>query len=618
MSSRGVDMGELLRVLDEVDDEDAFERLAHERPELFGDEMVGHLREISAAEELGAAFEPMLELVEGVRARRAGVLQRYEEAMRERKQEEDELASTAEEAAALLREHPCEETIERGEEVVRAARSRGHVLVAANLHAALAHAYHARVDGDAVENLEWAVRHAGAAAVGSPDAYVRAERESNLGALVAMRKIGDPAENVEQGLDILRGAWRRLDGDAPAGLRATVLTNLVRTLQVRQRGDRLENLREARELSAEAAALRAQGRKDRNWAITTINLAGIVLDLFVQGEAELEEAEATYREVIDAGGDLDSPDLLGVAHAGLGSGRRKAAGKIAREEDREVVGPGDPLPPGERETEHLVVARSNLERACRLLDPAANREELGKAMNELAMVLGALGDKEGELETLRRALELQDPNLTPAQCLFSGFRLGSLLAERGEWELSAKAFSVALRGADLGLHSRLENSDREMEMREAGNLGRWAAFALAKAGELEQAVLALEDGRGREITRRLGAGVDEDQLAAAPEDLRERYLAARQRLAVTGLGSGADPAVASCRRRWPRSGRSRGSRASPSGFAGRTSLPRWSPPGRSCTSIRPPSGRCPSRSRADPTASTSRPGSSRRQPATTW
>jgi hypothetical protein len=109
-------------------------------------------------------------------------------------------------------------------------------------------------------------------------------------------------------------------------------------------------------------------------------------------------------------------------------------------------------------------------------------------------------------------------------CKEVGWRVGALLSKRGEWDGAATAFAAALAGADLTLNARIDTTARQKEIQGAGNLHRWAAYALAQAGDPEAAALAHDGGRARELQRRLGVSdSNEPTLARVPAELREHY-----------------------------------------------------------------------------------------------
>ena len=130
---------------------------------------------------------------------------------------------------------------------------------------------------------------------------------------------------------------------------------------------------------------------------------------------------------------------------------------------------------------------------------------------------------------------------------------------------AAATFAKAVEAADFTFHARLDTADRIDEIQRSGNLTRWASFAIARAGDNEGAALTLENGLTRELRRRLGVGVEEDQLTQLPSEARGDYRGGSRRAVcssfrrrVTGSCS-SFPTSRDCDSRpaWPRGFRHR-------------------------------------------------------------
>ena len=83
---------------------------------------------------------------------------------------------------------------------------------------------------------------------------------------------GDPAQNIEQAISLMRAGLAELDGSEDLHLRTTLQTNLATALLRRERGDRAENLREGIELCERALEYRSPERDGNDWAYTQLNL----------------------------------------------------------------------------------------------------------------------------------------------------------------------------------------------------------------------------------------------------------------------------------------------------------------------------------------------------------
>ncbi|HEY6730769.1 MAG TPA: CHAT domain-containing protein [Solirubrobacterales bacterium] len=89
---------------------------------------------------------------------------------------------------------------------------------------------------------------------------------------------------------------------------------------------------------------------------------------------------------------------------------------------------------------------------------------------------------------------------------------------------------------------------REQEAKSTLNLTRWAAFAIAAAGEVSEALTILESGRARDLRLRLEPGeAGAEELSELPHELRARYEAATDELARSPLGQASAAAARSLR-----------------------------------------------------------------------
>ncbi len=90
------------------------------------------------------------------------------------------------------------------------------------------------------------------------------------------------------------------------------------------------------------------------------------------------------------------------------------------------------------------------------------------------------------------------PTNAPNDCEEVAGSLGWLLAEQNDWQGAATAFLTAVRAADVVYQSRKTAESRMAQLGQAPTLPRWAAYALVRAGRVEQAVEVLENARARE------------------------------------------------------------------------------------------------------------------------
>jgi tetratricopeptide (TPR) repeat protein len=303
---------------------------------------------------------------------------------------------------------------------------------------------------------------------------------------------------------------------------------------VREHGSRSENLRNARHHCEAALGLRTPQGDREEWADSELVLSDILQGLVRLGEATPAEAEAAAQRILENAADLfDSGYPIARVQAGLADAQLTDAA-IAEQE-------GD----AHRRIRALTAAEEHMGRAMAAIDGEGDqRPLLGRLLARRAEVFDGLGRPDAAIEAGTRALEILRPESDAGQCRQAAFTLGSLLATRREWPAARAAFEDGLCAASLAFHARLDTAKREQELERRGNLHRWAAFAIARSGDLERAAVVLEDGRAHELRRRLEPGEGGDALAGLPDVLADTYRRARAALAAAPLG---DPSIAPSR-----------------------------------------------------------------------
>ena len=188
------------------------------------------------------------------------------------------------------------------------------------------------------------------------------------------------------------------------------------------------------------------------------------------------------------------------------------------------------------DTALLASAAEHLQMAADLSPVDRDPIRRGRVLADLAAVLQTLGRHPEAIAAGSEAIEILTPESDPVGCASVGGTLGGLFAAEARWEEAASAFRSALKASELSFHSRLDTVAREEETQRAGNLHRWAAYSLARAGHIEEAALALENGRTRELRRRFGSLYLDERLAELPTNYRDAYDAAAARLSASPLG----------------------------------------------------------------------------------
>lgn len=519
----------------EADGLTEFRELVEAHPEVLGEEVESELREQANQDGPGPFFAAVAQLVQDARTdpgeawnRYSGVVNRLEDAARE-------FEPGLRAIAVANDERRFDEVIALCDAALPRAGEAGVGSIFGDLHEWRAGALMNSPSGDRAENIEEAIHSYSEAfrlAVGHEQSALRA---MHLGGAFLARIREDRAENIEEGIRLLRIALAELDDQCAAETWAIVRTNLALALFRRQRGERVANLKEAADLCRAALSYRSPERDGFDWAHTQLNLGEILEHLSRLDEARVEEAEEAYLTVIEHADELREEWLLGAAHRSLARIRLRT-GKRTPEEHTDAALAGREVAD---DRELIEDARDHLKAARDLMHDARDPLQLGYVLNELAGVLAELEEFDESIEIGREALQILRPTSAPHECVSVGGRLGDQLAQRDSWPESADAFRDGVAAAELSFQARLETESREQDLSTAGNLARFASFAIARIDEPLEAALVLETGRARELRRRLGPGDAEmERLAALPDEIATAYRSVAAELALAPIGLG--------------------------------------------------------------------------------
>jgi CHAT domain-containing protein len=429
-------------------------------------------------------------------------------------------------------------------------------------------AYKSRIRGGRAENLEEAIRcYAAALEVYTEAAFPLdwALVQNNLGNAYSDRVRGERAANVEQAIDCYKAALRvRTRAALPLEWAATRL-NLGAAYIERVRGDRGENVERAIACYEEALEVYTRDALPLQWASAQNNLgsAYVARQRGEPGE-NLERALLCYQSTLEVYTRETLPADWARMQSNLGNtffGRIR--GDKAENVERAIAYTSAALEVYTREAYPLdwALGQTNLGRAyvARIVgDRGANLDQalacytaaLGvytrdEAPREWARVQQNLGEAYAEQagvttgrsdELLRQAIECYEAALgvQTRDAGAAGYRLTNLLlaearAGRGEWEAAHTAYTEARSAEELLLALSAGARGQDALLREGRDAGTREAYALARLGRLEEALLAVERGRGRALAEmRALAAADPERIEDTGR--RERYRAARQRL----------------------------------------------------------------------------------------
>jgi CHAT domain-containing protein len=315
----------------------------------------------------------------------------------------------------------------------------------------------------------------------------RSGRLLNVAVALGMQVDGEHRARVNRSAELLREALTLVDDTAEPARAAILRTNLALALLQGAGDEELPALREALSLCELALSYRSPERNAEDWAYTEINRGAVIERLAAAGEAQLGDARTAYDAVIARAGEV-SGEL--VAHARLNLLCMSFAEARREDEDTDDA----------YRTEHadLVIALAGE----LLADANALPLTRGRALRRLG---GIHRDRE-EVPPARVALEeavklVDGADLHELQQ--AAWDLAALESEEARWPAAASAYRHALSAADALINGPADRVERLGRASDAGRLSRWAANAFVMLGELEEAVITLENGRTRELSRQL-------------------------------------------------------------------------------------------------------------------
>ena len=423
-----------------------------------------------------------------------------------------------------------------GDRLVTKTAELGMLPMEAEVAVRTAALHWARTDGDRGANLErcrvlleraiWIMERDLDSV--SREMYVDALLE--LGAVMGERRAGDHALNQDRATALQRQVLEHTTREQNGRVWAMAHTNLGLSLLEREhvaesnvedqdevRARQQSWLNEAIWHFEQALAYRSFERDPFDWAHTQINL----------GLAYTRRHDGGRRENLHRAVEHYGRALRGFeghpAHGSQALGNRASARlDIAMLEDTSA----------EERTELLTAAAADARRAIHMVGAEGSGVTAGRRWWQLGQVLAAEERMTEELlYVVRRALAELTPETAPKECRQAGWRLGELAAEAGNWEVAAEAYEQAAVGAANAISGRATRNARFTEIERSGNLFRWAAYSLIRAGNPERAVEIIELGRARELA--LWLQRDEAELRplldAAPA-LAGRFVELRHRI----------------------------------------------------------------------------------------
>ncbi|MCG9884536.1 MAG: CHAT domain-containing protein, partial [Cyanobacteria bacterium] len=279
----------------------------------------------------------------------------------------------------------------------------------------------------------------------------------------------------------------------------------------RIRGERAENLEQA--ITAYQRALEVYTRKafPENWATTQNNLANAYRNRIrgEQGE-NLEQAITASEQALEVHTREAFPENWAMHQNNLAN----AYGDRIR---------------GER-AENLEQAITAYERALEVRTRESFPKDWAMTQNNLAnaycnRIRGERADNLNlAIAAYKRALEVYTREAFPKECRRTSGLLGYLHSDLQNWDAATQAYEQALAAAEDLYQACTLLDSQAGELKETADLPRRAAYAYAKAGQLDKALETIERGRARGLSETLRRDrADLAQLQQQRPNLFDRY-----------------------------------------------------------------------------------------------
>lgn len=534
---------ELLLSVFDIANVNEFESHLEQHPRLTNAATIAQLAHYARDPGLGAPFRDLADLLAADAADRPAAWRRFRATVESRDTLVAQLNEEAQAIRTLLVGGHTGQALTRSEAALTAAQDAGLPLSAGEFHALHARAVTQKPDLDRASLMNAAIAEYEQALRLTQHSGQAAEIRMQIALANAQNPTGDASERIAASLSMLRDILETLDPVTPPDTVALIQTNLASALLRHHHGpDRVGELQEARELCVAALTQRSPRRDPYDWAHTQLNLAGALEQLAALGHGTPQEAIDAYSEIIDEGEHIPERWLVGFAHFSLG----RLYNHAANPNPQQIVRASETKTPTPEPEEMLPLALEHLREA--LPDTAQAPEPLHHAhtLAELANVEDQVGERRYAIAHGREALQIMTIDSDPSGCARAAGQLAGTFAAEGDWHEAADSYRLAVRARELIFHARLETSTREADIRNQGNLARWAAFALAKTGALAEAALTLENGKTRELRRRFAFQEDSAQsLAGLPRELAGEYRELMKDIAAAPLGA---PAAGTMRR----------------------------------------------------------------------
>lgn len=395
------------------------------------------------------------------------------------------------------------------------------------------------LDGHRAQNLEFAIEaylEGFQTAKATPNQSFTAEYAQRLAVAYGERLLGDQLEDLPKSEQILVELLGALP-ETERSLIAMTENNLAVVL-LREVGEEpLIRLKRARVLCLQALRYRRLSLDPIDWAFSQLTLGDIEKSIATLENRSLIGALRAYKKVCGAAARIRSKHLVAAAYHRLARLRLELLNATSH-------GPGSQPQTRSKgiDTRNLLGdALAELDQALRTSD---NPYLTALIQIDVSQAFKKAGRISESIEIGFAALSHIQPTVDPGNCQIISQSLGDTLALLGRWRESADMFLLSVDSCERLLRAKVNSLTREAEARRAGNVYRWAAFALARDGRTDRAIEVLELGRARELRDREPLSATElAKLSGLPHELLTRFDSANSELSAAPFGSAASAAL---------------------------------------------------------------------------
>jgi CHAT domain-containing protein len=381
-------------------------------------------------------------------------------------------------------------------------------------HNNLANAYINRIKGDRIENFEMAI----VCCESALEIYTKNTlpmdwtiTQNNLANAYSQRIRGDRAENIEKSIACHTSILEVRKKDVVPVDWAITQTNLAAVYRDRIKGNKAENLENSIKYCKFALEIYNKEDFPIDWAKTQLNLALSYSSRIEGDRAENIELSIThYKSALE----VYTKENLPIDWA-------TTQNNLALSYSDRIEGD---------RAENIELSIACYESALQVRKQEDLPIDWATTQNNLA---GAYYDRikgnrsenlESSIECCEFALEIYTKDKFPRECRLTSWFLANLHAELENWSQAAKAYENAFAAAETLYQSCEFLYSKTAELKQIADLPRLSAYAYAKVGDLQSAVVAIEIGRARGLSESLERNrANLQQLAQLAPELAAQY-----------------------------------------------------------------------------------------------